>query len=289
MRLLSWRTDDDFELTTFDDESLPPYAILSHTWADSQEVTFADLEAGIGKEKAGYAKLRFCGQRAAKDNLKYFWVDTCCINKATSDEISTAINSMFRWYRRAVKCYVFLSDVALPDNVTDPKLYPITWGNAFQNSRWFTRGWTLQELLAPASVEFFSKEGRPLGNKISLEREIHETTQIPLEVLRGQRLLSQISVNERMSWAVRRKTTIKEDKAYCLLGIFGVFMPLIYGEGEDHAFLRLKEEVQKLGARDKQGSGVGEDHTFLRLNEEVQKLAVRDKQDSREAQSTIST
>jgi hypothetical protein len=255
MRLLSCRTKDDFELTTFDDESLPPYAILSHTWADSQEeVTYDELVAGIGKEKAGYAKLRFCGERAAKDDLKYFWVDTCCINKATSDELGTAINSMFRWYQRAAKCYVFLSDVAVPYHVTDPQLYRITWENAFRKSRWFTRGWTLQELLAPASVEFFSKEGRPLGSKISLEQEVHETTQIPFEVLRGQRL-SKISVDKRMSWAARRKTTMKEDKAYCLLGIFGVFMPLIYGEGEDHAFLRLKEEVQKLAARDKQGSG----------------------------------
>ena len=255
MRLISYRTKDDFKLTTFNDESLPPYAILSHTWADSQEeVTYGELVSGMGKEKAGYAKLRFCGERAAKDGLKYFWVDTCCINKATSDELGTAINSMFRWYQRAAKCYVFLSDVAVPDNVADPQLYRITWENAFRKSRWFTRGWTLQELLAPASVEFFSKEGRPLGSKISLEQEVHETTQIPLEVLRGQRL-SEISVDERMSWAVRRKTTIKEDKAYCLLGIFGVFMPLIYGEGEDHALLRLKEEIQKLVARDRQGSG----------------------------------
>ena len=254
MRLLSYRTEDDFELTTFDDESLPPYAILSHTWADNQEVTYDELVTGIGKEKAGYAKLRFCGERAAKDDLKYFWVDTCCINKAISDEIGTAINSMFRWYQRAAKCYVFLSDVAVPYNVTDPQLYRITWENAFQRSRWFTRGWTLQELLAPASVEFFSKEGRLLGSKISLEQEIHETTKIPFEVLRGQRL-SEITVDERMNWAARRKTTIKEDKAYCLLGIFGVFMPLIYGEGEDHAFLRLKEEVQRRLARDKQRFG----------------------------------
>jgi hypothetical protein len=116
MRLLSCGTKDDFELTTFDDESLPPYAILSHTWADSQEeVTYHELIARIGKEKAGYAKLRFCGERAAKDDLmKYFWVDTCCINKATSDELDAAINSMFRWYQRAAKCYVFLSDVVVP-------------------------------------------------------------------------------------------------------------------------------------------------------------------------------
>jgi Heterokaryon incompatibility protein (HET) len=254
MRLLSCSTEDNFELTNFDDQSLPPYAILSHTWADNQEVTYDEVIAGTSKQKAGYAKLRFCRERAAKDGLKYFWVDTCCINKATSDEVGTAINSMFRWYQCAAKCYVFLSDVVVPHNVADPQLYRITWENAFRKSRWFTRGWTLQELLAPASVEFFSKEGRPLGCKISLEQEVHETTQIPLEVLRGQ-LLSKITVDERMSWVARRKTTIKEDKAYCLLGIFGVFMPLIYGEGEDHAFLRLKEEVRKRTPQDNQRAG----------------------------------
>jgi hypothetical protein len=254
MRLLSRTTKDNFALTTFNDESPPPYAILSHTWADGQEVTYDELLAGTGKEKVGYNKLRFCGERAAKDDLQYFWVDTCCINKATSDELGTAINSMFRWYQRAVKCYVFLSDVAVPPNVADPQLYRITWEDALRRSRWFTRGWTLQELLAPASVEFFSKEGRPLGNKISLEQEVHEITQIPCEVLRGQNL-SEISVDERMSWAAKRKTTVREDKAYCLLGIFGVFMSLIYGEGEDHALERLKNKARK-SLRQQNGQGL---------------------------------
>jgi hypothetical protein len=244
MRLLSRTVKDDFELTTFNDESLPRYAILSHTWIEGQEVTYDELVAGTRKEKTGYNKLRFCGERAAKDNIQYFWVDTCCINKATNDELSTAINSMFRWYQRAAKCYVFLSDVELPHDVPDPQLYHITWKDAFRRSRWFTRGWTLQELVAPPSVEFFSKEGKALGNKISLERDIHEVTQIPIQALRESRL-SAFSVDERMSWVVKRKTTIKEDKAYCLLGIFGVFIPLIYGEGEEHAFLRLQEVVQR--------------------------------------------
>jgi hypothetical protein len=106
------------------------------------------------------------------------------------------------------------------------------------------RGWTLQELLAPASVEFFTKKGKRLGSKVSLEQEIHEITRIPTNILRGQRL-SEVDMDERMSWAAKRITTIKEDKAYCLLGIFGVFMPLIYGEGEEHAFTRLREEIQK--------------------------------------------
>lgn len=244
MRLLSCRTKGDFHLTNFKDDDLPPYAILSHTWTEGEEVTYDELVAGTVKAKAGYAKLRFCGERAAQDGLQYFWVDTCCINKATSDELSTAINSMFRWYQRASKCYVFLSDIQVPNEVVDTQSYRITWEDAFRRSRWFTRGWTLQELLAPASVEFFSKEGKRLGSKISLEQEIHEVTKIPIGALRGQRL-SEFSVNERMSWAATRRTTIGEDKAYCLLGIFGIFMPLIYGEGEDHALQRLRKKTRK--------------------------------------------
>ena len=151
---------------------------------------------------------------------------------------------MFRWYQRAAKCYVFLFDVTLPHNVSDPQLYRIAWESAFRRSRWFTRGWTLQELLAPASVEFFSRERKRLGCKVSLEQEVHEITGIPTSVLRGQRL-SDVSVDERMSWAAKRMTTIPEDKAYCLFGIFGVFMPLIYGEGEAHASTRLMEEIQR--------------------------------------------
>jgi hypothetical protein len=245
MRLLQRLQDDIFELTSFDDEHPPPYAILSHTWIKDHEVTYNELVAGTGKDKSGYDKIRFCGRQAAADGLQHFWVDTCCIDKSSSHELSTAINSMFRWYQRAHKCYVYLSDVSVPEEVTDATAYRITWEEAFRQSRWFTRGWTLQELLAPASVEFFSKERKRLGSKISLEQEIHQITEIPVEVLRGQSPPAKCSIEERMSWAAKRSTTLKEDKVYCLLGIFGVFLPLIYGEGEEYASLRLKEEIQK--------------------------------------------
>jgi hypothetical protein len=155
------------------------------------------------------------------------------------------MNSMFRWYQRASKCYVYLSDVCVPEEVTDATAYRITWEEAFRGSRWFTRGWTLQELLAPASVEFFSKEGKRLGSKISLEQEIFDITKIPVKVLRGQSRPTELSIEERMNWATKRTTTLKEDKVYCLLGIFGVFLPLIYGEGEEYATLRLREEIRK--------------------------------------------
>jgi hypothetical protein len=245
MRLLKHLPEDDsFELTTFDDNSAPPYAILSHTWTADQEVTYKELLEDTGRNKSGYAKLRFCGERAAAEGLEYFWVDTCCIDKTTSDELSTAINSMFRWYQRAARCYVYLTDVSVPEGVVNPEIYRISWEQAFRHSRWFTRGWTLQELLAPDKVEFFSRESKRLGSRISLEQEIHEITMIPAEALRGQKL-SEFSVEERMRWAAGRTTTVKEDKIYCLMGIFGVFLPLIYGEGEQYATLRLKEEIKK--------------------------------------------
>lgn len=233
-----------FELTSFDDEHSPPYAILSHTWEGDQEVTYDELLAGTGTRKNGHAKLRFCRERAAADGLEYFWVDTCCINKATSDELTMSINSMFRWYQRANKCYVYLTDVSVPDEVDSAEAYRISWEQAFRRSRWFTRGWTLQELLAPASVEFFSREHKRLGSRISLEQEIHEITRIPIDALRGRKL-DEFCVEDRMSWAAGRTTTIKEDKVYCLLGIFRVYLPLIYGEGEDHASQRLKREIHE--------------------------------------------
>jgi hypothetical protein len=96
MRLLSSKQGGGFELSTFNTNDPPPYAILSHTWLEGEEVVYDDLVAGKGKNKAGYTKLRFCGERAAKDGLNYFWVDTCCINKHDNNELSTALNSMFR-------------------------------------------------------------------------------------------------------------------------------------------------------------------------------------------------
>src|SRR5947209_1374185 len=162
-------------------------------------------------------------------------MDTCCIDQSNNNELSEAVNSMFRWYRNAVKCYVYLSDVPQP---------ALSINDAFRKSRWFTRGWTLQELLAPRSVEFFSREGNRLGDKTSLERQIHEITGIADSALRGA-ALSQFGVDERFSWIEHRQTTRKEDKAYSLLGIFDVFMPLIYGEGEKNAFKRLKASIQE--------------------------------------------
>ncbi|KAH0562469.1 hypothetical protein GP486_002843 [Trichoglossum hirsutum] len=241
MRLLECKNAGVFSLTEdlFDDD-IPQYAILSHTWGvDAEEVTFEDLTKGTGKNKAGYQKIRFCGEQAARDDLQYFWVDTCCIDKSSNTELHDAINSMFRWFRNATKCYVYLSDVSGPAFNSNNKFKQLPWESAFRKSRWFTRGWTLQELIAPESVEFFSGDWEKLGNKKSLEQHIHEISKIPIEALQGT-ALSEFSVAERMSWAETRVTKRKEDKAYSLLGIFDISMALIYGEGEQNALRRLQ-------------------------------------------------
>jgi len=246
MRLLEHNSAGEFILTTdIVGDELPPYAILSHTWgAGAEEVTFEDLTNGTGRDKAGYEKLRFCGEQAKKDGLQYFWVDTCCINKANFTELSEAINSMFHWYRNAAKCYVYLSDVSTTKYEASGKCSETTWEPAFRKSRWFRRGWTLQELLAPSLVEFFSRDRKRLGDKRTLERQIHEITKIAVSALRGASL-SQFSVEERFSWSENRQTTRKEDKVYSLVGIFGVCMPLFYGEGEVNALNRLRREIEE--------------------------------------------
>ncbi|OCL00662.1 HET-domain-containing protein [Cenococcum geophilum 1.58] len=246
MRLLERTNNGELRLTDdMANDDIPKYGILSHTWgARGQEVTLEDLINGTGTSKAGYKKIRFCGEQAARDGFRYFWVDTCCIDKSNNNELSEAINSMFRWYRNATRCYVYLSDVSIGDCEQNSQLSQPLWESAFRASRWFTRGWTLQELLAPVSVEFFSREGQRLGDKRSLERQIHEITGIAVPALHGTPL-SQFGVDEQSKWAEERQTTREEDWAYSLLGIFGIFMPLIYGEGRDNAGVRLRKEIHE--------------------------------------------
>jgi hypothetical protein len=244
IRLLQYKSEGGLSLTTFlGDNTTPRYAILSHTW-EAGEVTFADLRDGTGTEMAGYEKIQFCGEQAKRDGLQYFWVDTCCIDKSSSAELAEAINSMFRWYRNADKCYVYLPDVSRPSFDVNNQSNNLLDEAAFRQSRWFTRGWTLQELIAPRLVEFFSRNWESLGDKKSLEQYICEITGIPSKVLQGAPL-SNFNIAERMSWARSRKTTCEEDQAYSLLGIFDVYMPLIYGEGKEHALKRLREIINE--------------------------------------------
>ncbi|KAH8167268.1 hypothetical protein CIB48_g948 [Xylaria polymorpha] len=261
MRLLKVE-DSGFRLTkeyAKGDNDIPPYTILSHTWGDKEdEISIADIRENTFKRKAAYRKLLFCSTRAAADGLQHVWVDTCCIDQSNTVELTRAINSMFRWYRNAAKCYAYLSDVPGASTSTTytasfafPTPSAATWEPAFRQSRWFTRGWTLQELLAPHSVEFISSDGVRLGDKVSLEREIHQITGIDLAALRGSDL-SNFSFDQRMSWAEERQTKEEEDTVYSLLGIFGVFLPLIYGEGKDHAHKRLRGEIEKLPTKNPQ-------------------------------------
>ena len=272
MRLLNTQT---FEFGEFYDHDIPPYAILSHRWRQD-EVSYGDFLAGRKRNGAGYAKIiRACGLAASesqKEGAEYgpwIWIDTCCINQASSTELSEAINSMWRWYKNAVVCYAFLDDV--PDNleyIQDLRgLQRIARssemtetlrasGNRFQRSEWFTRGWTLQELLAPARVEFLGQSWTKIGNKVDLCTLISWTTGIRSDIIGCPHLeygigaeisaIDLCSAAEKLSWAANRRTSRMEDMAYCLLGILGVNMPLMYGEGKN-AFVRLQEELLRSG------------------------------------------
>lgn len=249
MWLLQRSGDSGFRLVERADGMIPPYAILSHTWGPARdEVTYLDLINGMGTKKPGYRKINFCAKQAAHDGLHFFWIDTCCIDKRDSTELQEAINSMFRWYRDAAKCYVYLGDVSTDSFAKDDL--------EFRKSRWFTRGWTLQELLAPSIVEFFSSNGHPLGSKADRVQEIADITHIPVEALQGKSL-SDFSVDERMLWTEERTTTKGEDMAYSLMGVFNVHMIPNYGEGKESAFKRLHREIresQDIGESDPFGS-----------------------------------
>ncbi|KAK5558100.1 hypothetical protein LTR46_004279 [Exophiala xenobiotica] len=230
MRLLQLTNDGELSLTKNRINNIPPYAILSHTWGDDEEeVTFKDLSEGSGKPKTGYRKIQFCGAQAAHDGLQHFWVDTCCIDKTNNAELSEAINSMFNWYQDADICYVYLSD-ALDFSTLD-------------SSRWFRRGWTLQELLAPKRMVFFNSRWVRLDTRSNLSPTISRITGIPRRMLLLD-FSGEYSVAQVMSWAAGRETTREEDIAYCLLGLLGVNMPLLYGEGP-RAFERLQQEFMK--------------------------------------------
>ncbi|KAM7210457.1 hypothetical protein V8F06_014159, partial [Rhypophila decipiens] len=169
------------------------------------------------------------------------WADTCCIDKTSSSELSEAINSMYKWYSESSVCYVYLEDVdPLPQGW---HLSSSTWG-PFLASRWFNQGWTLQELIAPESVTFFANDWSDLGSKFTIRNILVLRTRVPNNVLRGVSP-SLCSAAERMSWAAERETSREEDMAYSLLGIFGIHMPLLYGEGGPRAFQRLQEEIWK--------------------------------------------
>ncbi|KAI0645139.1 heterokaryon incompatibility protein-domain-containing protein [Trametes meyenii] len=222
------------------------YAILSHVWQDHEQC-FQDLQA-LRTQLAvtGYkhrlrsrvsAKIRDCCILAKSHGYDWLWIDTCCIDRTSSAELSEAINSMYEWYAYSQVCYAYLHDVP---NTRD--LY--SRDSRFRDSRWFTRGWTLQELIAPRSLVFLAEDWSVLGTKAGLADLLETITGVDADVLTFRRDLGSVSVARRMSWASHRKTTRPEDEAYSLMGIFGVHMATIYGEGH-RAFRRLQEEILK--------------------------------------------
>ncbi|UPK95919.1 hypothetical protein LCI18_006854 [Fusarium solani-melongenae] len=235
MRLINTRT---LKLEEFNETNRPSYAILSHSWGD-QEITFQDMQGDQKQHycKGGYIKIvRTCGV-ALNLGIEYAWVDTCCIDKTSSAELSEAINSMFRWYEDAEICYAYLSDVYDPFDQ-----YP-----NFVQSRWFTRGWTLQELIAPRHLVFYTSDWEYIDSRGNLSKVISSATRIDERLLQDNRakagpILRRSSIAQRMSWASKRQTTRIEDLAYCLLGVFDINMPLLYGEGTK-AFTRLQEQI----------------------------------------------
>ncbi|KAH7303859.1 heterokaryon incompatibility protein-domain-containing protein [Stachybotrys elegans] len=231
MRLLNTGTG---RFEEFIGRNIPKYAILSHTWED-EEVSYKDMTSDQSYQNMeGYRKIKKTCGIALQAGYSYAWVDTCCIDKSSSAELTEAINSMYKWYQRAEMCYVFLSDLDSSASLED----------TLQHCKWFTRGWTLQELIAPRTVTFFDQQWNYRASKKDMIGKLSMITKIDGTILDGSQPLSTASIAQRMSWASCRETTRIEDEAYCLLGIFDINMPLLYGE-ERKAFRRLQEEIIK--------------------------------------------
>lgn len=245
MRLLNFSINSQGESLTISLEEhteteLPPYAILSHRWGlAGEEVTFDDFVNGTAKLKPSFRKVEGCCRQALDDGLAHVWIDTCCIDKRSSAELSEAIDSMYRYYKKAEVCYAYLQDV------TDSKENPEAHGSAFRHSEWFQRGWTLQELIAPGTVIFFSENWTQLGSKKGLAKTLQQITGIRFKCLTSPAKTKNCNISTRMSWASARKTSRIEDRAYSLMGIFDVHMPILYGEGEK-AFMKLQMEIVKI-------------------------------------------
>jgi hypothetical protein len=287
MRLLKIAPDGGLSQTADMANPPGPYAILSHTWGPVEdEVSVEDLRKGTYGGKIGFAKLRYCAKQAKTDGLDYCWIDTCCIDKSSSAELSEAINSMYQWYENAVVCYVYLSDIERVDQM--------------ERSAWFTRGWTLQELIvscesgitarsmltysvsqASTKIAIYNRHWTLLGSKHGLHGRLCKITGLPVRILRGKSPRD-CSIAQRMSWAAQRRTTRPEDIAYCLLGLFDINMSMLYGEGSK-AFRRLQLEIMQ----------VSNDHSILAWNrledDHSQDLLARSPADFRSCTDVVTT
>jgi heterokaryon incompatibility protein (HET) len=240
MRLLNVK---NFKVAEFHGDNIEKYAILSHTWSkdDKDEVSFQDITGSLedAMQKAGFEKIRYCAEQAREDGYNWCWIDTCCIDKSSSAELTEAINSMYAWYKASGVCYAYLVDV----NERRTENQREKWNRLFASSHWFTRSWTLQELIAPSHLRFFGQRWIELGTREELLDTISGITRIQRDVL-IEAAPEKASIAQRMCWASKRSAKRIEDKAYSLMGLFDVNMPLLYGEGTK-AFRRLQEEIIK--------------------------------------------
>lgn len=247
MRLINVNT---LKLEEFIGSNVPPYAIPSHRWS-SEELTFKEVSKDrVDRSKEGYAKLKAACEIALSDRqLQWLWIDTCCIDKRSSAELTEAINSMYGWYEQAKVCIVFLQDVeqSISGSKDRRPCKPISTSGTveFEESVWFSRAWTLQELLASDQICFYDRRWTMIGTKVTMESRINASTRIPNSALRKERKWSEYPIAQKMFWASKRSATREEDLAYSLLGLFDVNMPLLYGEGKK-AFIRLREEIIKI-------------------------------------------
>ncbi|KAI0888157.1 HET-domain-containing protein [Annulohypoxylon maeteangense] len=242
MRLIN---TSSLEFEEFHGDAVPPYAILSHTWVEGEEISFREfIDPNLSTTtKSGFHKIKGACKIARQDGIDWIWIDTNCIDKASSAELTEAINSMYNWYKGSEVCYAYLSDVTdFP--LRDGEDGPYDLNSQFRQSKWFLRGWTLQELIAPRRLVFYSSSWAKIGDRSDLASDISAVTGIETRLLRGVADIHAVSIAKKMSWAARRETTRVEDIAYCLLGLFDVNMPLLYGEGTK-AFTRLQEEIIK--------------------------------------------
>lgn len=220
------------------------YAILSHRWGPD-EILFSQIghfANELRQTKYRHAlpqldKIHGACLTARNQGLHWMWIDNCCINKSDNSELSESINSMFKWYSEAVICLTYLSDVRKTSG--SPVFQSYETG---ETSKWFSRGWTLQELLAPSKLLFYDADWDYLGSKMDLAGSIEDVTGIATHYLTGEKDFRIACIAAKMSWAARRETTKEEDMAYSLFGIFNLHLPVQYGEGKA-AFLRLQDAL----------------------------------------------
>jgi hypothetical protein len=254
MRLLNVTS---LEYMEYEPPDVPAYAAASHRWRKGDEATFKNVKKRRNTERSGYIKVQcFCDfVRKHLAGIEWLWTDTCCIKHESSQELHEAINSMFSWYQSAVVCLCYLADVTRHAS-------EVVMMSQFERSVWFTRGWTLQELIAPRRVLLLSKEWRAIGNKgrpsgdehafefgIQLPDRVAKVTRIPEGILAGSEDVSECNVENKLRWRGARETTKPEDRVYCMFGLFGVHMPLLYGEGEERVAFRLEEEIAKVSGK----------------------------------------